>query len=215
MSSYKSFFNPTNVLVIAALLALILFRHSLFPEASESTEVKQLIGKMDAVIGDMQKVEAEPAQAPVAIDEMKTEPAAPAAIEKSEDESNASTAVIAEPNKPQAINEADANIALNLWQTARRAAWDGNSDAAIENYRTLIKLQPENYDAYGEMGNVLLEKGDNESAVEAYSQAALLLSQSGYPQAAWHVMNIVAKMDQTKADELHQTLYGMPFPANQ
>jgi Flp pilus assembly protein TadD len=212
VSSYKSFFNPTNVLVMAALLALILFRHSLFPEASESTEVKKLMGKMDAVIDDMQTGAVEPLQTTGPMDEKKP---AKTAVDVAQDEGEAGSALIGETERQPVISESDAQATLTLWQTARRAAWDGNSDAAVENYRALIKLQPDNYDAYGEMGNVLLQQGNSEDAVEAYSQATLLLAKSGFPQAAWHVMNIVAKMDQERADKLHQTLYGTPPPASQ
>jgi Flp pilus assembly protein TadD len=215
VSAYKSFFNPTNVLVIATLFALILFRHSLFPEASESTEVKQLMGKVDAVIDDMQSGESGRDAVTVTVEKDRSESSkVPSETDASkEEESTVVAEVSREPSS--ATEEADAQTVLTLWQTARRAAWDGNSDAAVKNYRALLKLQPNNYDAYGEMGNVLLQQGDTEDAVEAYSQASLLLAKSGYPQAAWHVVNIVAKMDQTKAEELQQTLYGTALPANQ
>ncbi len=210
MSSYKSFFNPTNMLVVAALLALILFRHSLFPEATESTEVKQLMGKVDAVVDDMQKSEKEEKSvvAPSGHESlpMRTNEMSPYETVKNET-----------IEKPQTIagNKDDEADALAVWQSARRAAWDGNSDASVENYRALIALQPENYDAYGEMGNVLLQMGDTDAAVDAYAQAALLLGKAGYPQAAWHVMNIVAKLDQNRAQQLHESLYGKPLPSEQ
>lgn len=213
MSSYRSFFNPTNVLVIAALFALVLFRHSLFPEASESTEVKQLMGKVDAVIDDMQSGESA-GDAVTTDGEAQSESTKTTSKEIAAEENEVAD-VKEEVTQQPAIDESDAQAALSLWQTARRAAWDGNSDAAVENYRALIKMQPDNYDAYGEMGNVLLQQGDKGSAVEAYAQASLLLAKSGYPQAAWHAMNIVAKIDQAKAEELQQTLYGAPLPANQ
>lgn len=209
MSSYKSFFNPTNMLVVAALLALILFRHSLFPEATESTEVKQLMGKVDAVVDDMQKsdneekslsTDSEQAPLPLRSDEMlQYETPKNETIEKSQ--------TIAGDKDEQAD-------VVAVWQSARRAAWDGNSDASVENYRALIALQPENYDAYGEMGNVLLQMGDTDGAVDAYAQAARLLSKAGYSQAASHVVNIVAKLDQNRAVQLHEHLYGESLPAD-
>ncbi len=209
MSSYKSFFNPTNMLVVAALLALILFRHSLFPEATESTEVKQLMGKVDAVVDDMQKsdneekslsTDSEQAPLPLRADEMlQYETPKNETIEKSQ--------TIAGDKDEQAD-------VVAVWQSARRAAWDGNSDASVENYRALIALQPENYDAYGEMGNVLLQMGDTDGAVDAYAQAARLLSEAGYSQAASHVVNIVAKLDQNRAVQLHEHLYGESLPAD-
>lgn len=220
MSSYKSFFNPTNMLVVVALLALILFRHSLFPEATESTEVKQLMGKMDSVIDTMQNGdEAQPEQQASSVTPGKgginSETAEPTvAADESAEEERVATESVA-PADIADDPSGSAQMALDVWQTARRAAWDGNSDAAVENYRALIQLQPENYDAYGEMGNVMLQQGDTQGAVDAFSQAATLLQQSGYQQAAWHVINIVAQLDQTRADALHKTLSQQSLPSTQ
>jgi tetratricopeptide (TPR) repeat protein len=220
VSSYKSFFNPTNMLIVVALLALILFRHALFPEATESTEVKQLMGKMDNVINNMQsgdeaKFEQQLSSSKSSDSDEKTEVPMPVATANDSADENIATAPSVLPPVVADEKHADAKKALSVWQTARRAAWDGNSDAAVANYRALIKLQPSNYDAYGEMGNVLLQQGDKQGAVDAFSQAALLLGKSGYPQAAWHVMNIVSQLDQAKAEQLHQTLYGQPLPVSQ
>ncbi len=220
MSSYRSFFNPTNMLVVVALLTLILFRHSLFPEATESTEVKQLMGKMDSVIDTMQNGDvAQPEQqaSSVTSNESDTKPETPEPIvsaDESTDEDKVATqdvpsSVVADDQSAEALK------ALDVWQTARRAAWDGNSDAAVNNYRALIQLQPENYDAYGEMGNVMLQQGDTQGAVDAFSQAATLLQQSGYQQAAWHVINIVSQLDQARAEALHKTLSQQSLPATQ
>ena len=218
MSSYKSFFNPTNMLVVVALLALILFRHSLFPEATESTEVKQLMGKMDEVINDMQSGDEtnEQLNTPASESSNDTEPNAPQQMATSKESGDEEKPAKSFANAPEVTDGVDNEAAaLTVWQTARRAAWDGNSDAAVENYRALVNMQPGNYDAYGEMGNVLMQQGDTQGAIEAYSHAALLLGKSGYPQAAWHVMNIVARFDQAKAQQLHETLYGKPLPVMQ
>lgn len=203
MSSYNSFFNPTNMLVVAALLALVLFRHSLFPEATDSTEVKQLMGKVDDVIDNLQKNDSGDEQVTATVD--NTVSTDDGSVNDTKVKSSVISAV-AEKKQPS-------GDAQTLWQTARRNAWEGNSDAAVEAYRALIELQSGNYDAYGEMGNVLLQQGDSAGAVEAYSQAALLLGKSGYPQAAWDVMNIVTQLDQDKAQQLHEALYGKPLSA--
>jgi len=95
---------------------------------------------------------------------------------------------------------------LALWKAARRAAWAGKSEAAVEHYRALIALQPDNYDAYGELGNVLLRQGEREAAAEAYYQAAMRLTRSNYPQVAWRVLDIVSRLDQEKASQLYQAM---------
>ncbi len=204
MSSYNSFFNPTNMLVVAALLALVLFRHSLFPEATDSTEVKQLMGKVDDVIDGLQKSDVSDA------DNAST--AVEPGIANDTVVDNETTIAQAEPLTTTENTQPSQEITA-LWQTARRNAWEGNNDAAIGSYRELIKLQPDNYDVYGEMGNVLIQQGDAAGAVEAYSQAALILGKSGYPQAAWDVMNIVAQLDKDKAQQLHEVLDGKPLSA--
>jgi hypothetical protein len=53
---------------------------------------------------------------------------------------------------------------------------------------------------------VLLRKGDTGAAAEAYYQAALLLTESDYPQVAWRVLDIVSRLDQEKANELYQAI---------
>ena len=44
-------------------------------------------------------------------------------------------------------------------------------DAAINNYKKALKINPYYADAYSNMGNVLKDKGDLEAAIESYKQA--------------------------------------------
>lgn len=104
---------------------------------------------------------------------------------------------------------------LAIWKAARRAAWEGNTEQAVEHYRALIALQPENFDAYGELGNVLLRRGDNEAAAEAYAEAAMLLTRSNYPQVAWRVLDIVSRLDQERASRLYQAMREQQLSAAQ
>lgn len=93
-----------------------------------------------------------------------------------------------------------------IWGQARDAAWRGEPEKAVESYRRLIAMQPENFDAYGELGNVLLRMGQTEAAAEAYSQCTLLLNQFGHQQSAWYMLGVVSRLDQEKARELYQKL---------
>lgn len=93
-----------------------------------------------------------------------------------------------------------------IWMQARNAAWRGEPIKAVESYRKLIKMQPENYDAYGELGNVLLQMGDTERAAEAYAHCSLLLNRSGHQQSAWYMLGVVSRLDREKARELYHKL---------
>jgi len=112
------------------------------------------------------------------------------------------------PQETVASNDVDEQrqSPIVVWESARRAAWQQDDERAVSEYQQLIALQPDNYDAYGEMGNVLLHKGDTEGAVDAYYKSAMLLSKAGYPQAAWSVLNIVSRLDQKRARELYEAI---------
>lgn len=109
------------------------------------------------------------------------------------------------PNNPaEQVDKIEQSLVA--WRAARSAAWAGDFELAVKQYRTLIEQQPDNYDAYGEMGNVLLRSGDKDAAVDAYAEAALLLAKSKYPQVAWRVLEIVSQLDRERADTLYQKI---------
>jgi tetratricopeptide (TPR) repeat protein len=101
---------------------------------------------------------------------------------------------------------------LNTWQQARIAAWYGDSARAIEYYQTVITLQPDNFDAYGEMGDVMLYSGDRDGAVAAYYQAALLLDETPYRHLAWYLLQVIAGLDPQSADQLYGQLLDRSQP---
>lgn len=92
------------------------------------------------------------------------------------------------------------------WQQARIAAWQGDHKTAILHYQTVVTLQPDNFDAYGEMGNIMLLTGDRDGAAEAYYQAARLISKTPYRMVAWNLLSAIAWLDPQKADKLYQEL---------
>lgn len=274
MRVLKWLFHPVNLLIVIVLVALYINRQTLFPELSESPEVKQLVSRFDSVIETLdQGVNQLSGEAngggpeddtdaagsgetgiPVNVAEPPQEQAAAVAMAEEGtahssgryDDLPEMRAVepdsMAEQPRPVPQSSADMTDALPsetpggdvtsqvtrvdvkaesadteagtadeesplaIWQAARQAAWNGEAESAIESYRALTVLQPDNYDAYGEMGNVLLRKGDTEAAAEAYYQAALLLTKSDYPQVAWRVLDIVSRLDQEKASELYQAI---------
>jgi tetratricopeptide (TPR) repeat protein len=91
---------------------------------------------------------------------------------------------------------------LAIWRAARAAVWQGDLSGAVAHYRQLIVLQPDNFDAYGEMGNVLLAQADTAGALEAYVSAARLIHQAGYREMAYRLASVVAGMDEERGREL-------------
>ena len=92
---------------------------------------------------------------------------------------------------------------LATWRAARTAVWQGDLNGAVAHYRQLISQQPNNYDAYGEMGNVLLAQSDVSAAVEAYVAAARLIRQSGNQQMARRLVGVVATLDEAQGRALY------------
>ncbi len=107
-------------------------------------------------------------------------------------------------------SEVTAEWIRQTWQQARLAAWKGEFATAIGHYRVLVAQQPDNFDAYGEMGNVLLNSGDREGAAEAYYRAATLINNSSHRMMAWHLLNVLAWLAPDKADKLYRELLPQP-----
>jgi tetratricopeptide (TPR) repeat protein len=119
------------------------------------------------------------------------------------------TAAAAEPREenvratPPAIS---AEQLMQTWQQARIAAWRGEFETAVEHYQTLLTVQPDNIDAYGEMGNVMLRAGDSEGAAEAYYQAAVRLNRTPRRMLAWQLLNTIGRLSPAKAEQLYREL---------
>ncbi len=96
--------------------------------------------------------------------------------------------------------------AMAIWRAARDAAWQGDLAASVLRYRELIELQPDNYDAYGEMGNVLLAQQQQTAAIDAYVSAAQLIYRTGDMMMAYRVVAIVTQLDRERGRELYNAL---------
>lgn len=140
-------------------------------------------------------------------------PGAQGAAETADVALESADAEVAEQAAPQPqIPAVTSEQILNTWKQARTAAWYGDYARAIEYYQTVITLQPDNFDAYGEMGNVMLYSGDREGAVAAYYQAALLLDETPYRHLAWYLLQVIAGLDPQSADKLYRHLLDRSQP---
>ncbi len=229
MQFLKRFFYPIALLLIVLLTVLYLNR-ALFNEKQRTGEVESLVERMDTVMEKLQEsrpsVESEqpssaaepPEEGPLAAQQAETEQTpqaattenaggdvvpAPASSSNVEAAATAKPADDTETNEPAAASPEDP---WHTWQQARAAAWKGDYTTAIELYREVVAQQPDNFDAYGEMGNVMLNSGDREGAAEAYYQAAVLLNQTPYRMMSWQLLNLIAWLAPEKADSLYEAL---------
>jgi tetratricopeptide (TPR) repeat protein len=108
----------------------------------------------------------------------------------------------ADTNDSIGVPPAQAMSPQAIWSAARAAVWQGDLDGAVAHYRQLIALQPDNFDAYGEMGNVLLAQYDTVAALDAYASSARLIHQAGYREIAFRLVSVVARMDDERGREL-------------
>lgn len=93
-----------------------------------------------------------------------------------------------------------------LHARARRAAWSGQTDAAIAAYQQLIALQPQSADAHGELGNVYYQEKRQEAAVEQYEKAALLLVSQGDQTRIWQLLQTLRSLDANRARAVEEKL---------
>ena len=83
-------------------------------------------------------------------------------------------------------------IFLHNLQGASNSA-SNNQDAAIDCYKKVIKIKPDDADAYYNMGNSLNEKGNFDAAIESYKQA--LKIKPDYVEAYTNMGTVFKKMD--------------------
>jgi tetratricopeptide (TPR) repeat protein len=101
-------------------------------------------------------------------------------------------------------HEVDAVASL---ATARQAFWQQDLDGAIKAYRAAIAADPENPDAYGELGNIYLGQGERDAASQAYLEAGLRLIEQGRPERAVRLLRVISGLDRDRARTLAQALY--------
>lgn len=220
MEFHKRYYRPVALLVIVFAVLFYLDRGFSDTVAPHTEEVAALLGQVDDVIAKIQRNESAedgespgkasalthtgPAEVAVRQPIAQNAPVPEPAVVPGETAGQSGAAV--EPNQ-SAVGTLPAG---RLWQEARLAAWQGDPAAAIKLYRRLLAQQPDNFDVYGEMGNVMLSNGDRDGAAEAYYQAALLLNATPHRAMAWHLLNVLSWLAPEKADRLYRELLQQP-----
>jgi len=91
------------------------------------------------------------------------------------------------------------------WFTARKSYYQRKYDVSEKSYMDVIENTQDNFDAYGELGNVYFNQGKNKLAAQAYFSAASILVRKGQVNRARSLLGLLRHLDKEKAVEL-QTL---------
>jgi len=204
------FASPISVLIVTVAVAVYLNRDVL-PEKTGGQPILETVNS----IGD-ESLEVAVAPAPRATGpdagravrpSQKTD-IAQAEVAALEAQVESSGTVQEEPAAEERTSAAAATEEerLALWKEARRAAWVGDAEGAIERYKVLVRVAPDNPDVFGELGNVHVGQGNWKDAVEVYYRAAVLLAEAGETMLAWRLQRIMRSFDHEKAEALYQKL---------
>lgn len=102
--------------------------------------------------------------------------------------------------------EKQAPSTRELWISAREEYHRGNIEGSISNYQQVIANTSNNYDAYGELGNVYMSRGKYREAAGAYFEAGSILVKQGQTARARTLLPILDRLDRSKADALNQLI---------
>lgn len=92
------------------------------------------------------------------------------------------------------------------WVIARKSFYQRQYEQSEKSYQQVIDSTEDNFDAYGELGNVYFNQGKNKQAASAYYEAAAILVKKGQVNRARSLMGLLRHLDRTKADELQKLI---------
>jgi tetratricopeptide (TPR) repeat protein len=99
------------------------------------------------------------------------------------------------PSKPQ-------EKAYQLLAAAREAYWLRDYDIAESKYRALTRVEPDNPDGYGELGNMYFSQGQWDEAATAYYEAGVRLVGQGLLEQAEELVAVIRGLNSIHADDL-------------
>ena len=108
------------------------------------------------------------------------------------------------PSRPGGGVSGRGNVVAYEFNSARRAAWEGRLADAVDHYRAAARIQPGNYEVWGEMGNVMWQLGRWSEAAYALEGAATLLVQAGELQTAIGLVPAVGSLDPDAARRIQE-----------
>lgn len=114
--------------------------------------------------------------------------------------------------QPSAVQSSDLKTEMSIqdtWVLARQSFYQKKYDLSVQSYQAVIAETKDNFDAYGELGNVYFSQGKKSQAADAYLSAATILLTKGNNQRAQSLLRVLQQLDTSKANQL-QHLMDMP-----
>jgi hypothetical protein len=105
--------------------------------------------------------------------------------------------------------------AYQLLADAREAYWLRDYDTAESKYLALTRLEPDNPDGYGELGNMYFSQGKWDQAATAYYAAGVRLVGQGLLEQAGELIAVIRGLNGADADDLEQKIADARSAANQ
>jgi len=93
-----------------------------------------------------------------------------------------------------------------LWIAARKAYYQRDYRTSEMNYMQVIDNTNDNFDAYGELGNVYFNQGKRTQAAAAYYEAAAIFVHRGEITRARSLMGLLRNLDKAKAEDLQKMI---------
>ncbi|MBL4711756.1 MAG: tetratricopeptide repeat protein [Gammaproteobacteria bacterium] len=107
----------------------------------------------------------------------------------------------------RAIDNAQRAASLKYnWILARQSFYQRNYALSEQSYQKVIEATQNNFDAYGELGNVYFNQGKNKQAASAYFEAAAIFLKNGQINRARSMMGVLQRLDISKARELQMLI---------
>jgi len=105
------------------------------------------------------------------------------------------------------VDDTQRNEAVRAsWITARRSFYQRKYDLSEQSYRNVIDSTEDNFDAYGELGNVYFNQGKKQQAAAAYFEAAAILVRKGQIDRAKSMVGLLNLLDKGRAVELQKLI---------
>ena len=96
--------------------------------------------------------------------------------------------------------------AYKLLAAAREAYWLRDYDVAESKYLALTRLEPDNPDGYGELGNMYFSQGQWDQAASAYYEAGVRLVGQGLLDQAGELAAVIRGLNGGQADDLDRKI---------
>lgn len=93
---------------------------------------------------------------------------------------------------------------------ARSAFWRHDYQQAEQDYKALAEMDPDDPDAWGELGNLYFSQGKWDMAADAFYEAGIRLVRMGEVQRAGNLLAVIRGLDPEKAQQLEQQLSQSP-----